>query len=391
MNCFSCCKLEHKNSFDQTVRYTKNFNNHGNSFSFFLKNISLKTVSKKQKLIAEEIMKFENAQVSALVFSYKEIAAATENFNPHCVLGEGGYGKVYRGYIEKIHQVVAIKQLDRNGKQGNREFFSELLMLSLVQNPNLVKLIGYCVDGDQRILVYEFLPNGSLENHLLNLDPGKKPLDWYTRMKIAVGAARGLQFLHEGNPPIIYRDFKASNILLDADFNPRLSDFGLAKLGPTGEKEHVSTRVMGTYGYCAPEYQRTGKLTKSSDVYSFGVVFLEIITGRRVIDSSRPTEEQNLLAWAEPLFKDKHKFTALVDPLLGGDYPTKSLHQALAIAGMCLQEEAEVRPVMADVVTALEFLASPMTEEKIDNGASRESIQYVNSVKEANFEGNMEA
>lgn len=122
-------------------------------------------------------------------------------------------------------------------------------------------------------------------------------MDWYSRMRIAVGAARGLQFLHESNPPVIFRDFKASNILLDEDFNPKLSDFGLAKLGPIGEKDHVSTRVMGTYGYCAPEYQRTGKLTKASDVYSFGVVFMEIITGRRVIDSERPTEEQNLLDW----------------------------------------------------------------------------------------------
>lgn len=127
---------------------------------------------------------------------------------------------------------------------------------------------------------------------------GKKPLDWYMRMKIASGAAKGLEYLHEqANPPVIYRDFKASNILLDEDFNPKLSDFGLAKLGPTGDKTHVSTRVMGTYGYCAPEYALTGQLTTKSDVYSFGVVLLEIISGRRVIDSSRPTEEQNLVTW----------------------------------------------------------------------------------------------
>lgn len=130
------------------------------------------------------------------------------------------------------------------------------------------------------------------------LPPGKAPLDWNTRMKIASGAAKGLEYLHEqANPPVIYRDFKASNILLDEEFNPKLSDFGLAKLGPTGDKSHVSTRVMGTYGYCAPEYALTGQLTTKSDVYSFGVVFLEIITGRRVIDNTRPTEEQNLVAW----------------------------------------------------------------------------------------------
>lgn len=131
-----------------------------------------------------------------------------------------------------------------------------------------------------------------------DLSPERKPLDWETRMKIAEGAARGLEYLHEtANPPVIYRDFKASNILLDENFNPKLSDFGLAKLGPTGEKVHVSTRVMGTYGYCAPEYAATGQLSTKSDVYSFGVVFLEIITGRRVIDTSRPSEEQNLITW----------------------------------------------------------------------------------------------
>ncbi|XP_020541004.1 probable serine/threonine-protein kinase PBL23 isoform X2 [Jatropha curcas] len=255
-------------------------------------------------------------------------------------------------------------------------------MLSMVQNPNLVKLIGYCVDGDQRILVYEFLPNGTLESHLLEVGPGKEPLDWDTRMKIAAGAARGLEFLHDANPPIIYRDFKASNILLDAEFNPRLSDFGLAKLGPTGGKEHVSTRVMGTYGYCAPEYQKTGQLTKMSDVYSFGVVFLEMISGRRVIDSKRPSEERNLIDWAEPLFKDKSKFTEMVDPLLNGDYSTKSLHQAIAIAGMCLQEEAEARPTMEDVVTALEFLSKPKIEERSESESSTSKLLPANSGKE---------
>lgn len=137
---------------------------------------------------------------------------------------------------------------------------------------------------------------------LSDLAPDTKPLDWLTRMKIAAGAAKGLQYLHEiANPPVIYRDFKASNILLDEDYNPKLSDFGLAKLGPTGDKSHVSTRVMGTYGYCAPEYALTGQLTKMSDVYSFGVVFLELITGRRAIDTTKPTREQNLVHWVRLL------------------------------------------------------------------------------------------
>ncbi|XP_065878942.1 probable serine/threonine-protein kinase PBL23 [Euphorbia lathyris] len=251
----------------------------------------------KQRLITEEIRKVNNAKVSAQVFSYWELATATNNFDEEFFLGEGGFGTVYKGFVAKIQRHVAIKQLDRNGLQGNREFFSEILMLSLVQDPNLVELLGYCIDGDHRMLIYEYMPRGSLENHLFELPRGTMPLDWNIRIKIAIGAARGLEFLHDADPPIIYRDFKASNILLDEHFNPKLSDFGLAKLGPTGGKDHVSTRVMGTYGYCAPEYQRTGKLTAKSDVYSFGVVLLEIISGRRVIDDSRPSEEQNLIYW----------------------------------------------------------------------------------------------
>ncbi|XP_050233010.1 probable serine/threonine-protein kinase PBL23 isoform X2 [Mercurialis annua] len=377
-NWFSCCRLESKDSFNHNLAYSDTaFIQHepASKFSFFLKSMSRKTGSIKQRLITEEVMRVGNAKVSAQVYSFQELAAATDDFDPSCVLGEGGFGRVYKGYIANIGQEVAIKQLDRNGLQGNREFFSEILMLSLVHHPNLVRLIGYCIDGDQRILLYEYMYHGSLEHHLFDLGPRQKALDWKTRMKIAVGAARGLEFLHEANPPIIYRDFKASNILLDEELNPKLSDFGLARLGPTGEKDHVSTRVMGTYGYCAPEYQRTGKLTKKSDVYSFGVVFLEIISGRRVIDIARPTEEQNLIEWAEPLFKNKSKFTAMADPLLEGKFPEKSLYQSLAIAAMCLQEEADVRPLMADVVTALEFLARPkFEEERKDYGGSKCSV-----------------
>ncbi|XP_051135180.1 probable serine/threonine-protein kinase PBL23 isoform X2 [Andrographis paniculata] len=316
---------------------------------------SMITVGSKQRIIAEDALRI---RAPAEIFTFRELAIATQNFNPDLLLGEGGFGRVYKGYIEKTEQAFAVKQLDRNGIQGNREFLAEVLTLSMVHHPNLVNLIGYCADGQQRIVVYEYLPNGSLEDHLLDLPPHKMALDWYTRMKLALGAARGLEYLHDGaNPPIIFRDFKTSNILLDDKFNPKLSDFGLAKLGPTGEQEHVSTRVMGTYGYCAPEYAQTGKLTTKSDVYSFGVVLLEIITGRRAIDSSRPPEEENLVVWAKPLFKDKTKLLLMVDPLLEGNYPVKGLFQALAVAAMCLQDEASTRPLIGDVVTALEYLA----------------------------------
>ncbi|KAF9593591.1 hypothetical protein IFM89_024225 [Coptis chinensis] len=270
---------------------------------------------------------------NAQTFMFGDLAAATKNFRGDCLLGEGGFGRVYRGYLESINQVVAIKQLDRNGSQGNREFLVEVLMLNLLHHPNLVNLLGYCADGDQRLLVYEYMPLGSLEDHLHYLPPDKKGLDWNMRMKIAAGAAKGLEYLHDkASPPVIYRDLKCSNILLGEGYHPKLSDFGLAKLGPVGDNTHVSTRVMGTYGYCAPEYAMTGQLTLKSDVYSFGV--------------------------ARPLFKDRRKFSQMVDPLLQGQYPGRGLYQALAIAAMCVQEQPTMRPLIADVVTALSYLAS---------------------------------
>ncbi|XP_042512331.1 probable serine/threonine-protein kinase PBL21 [Macadamia integrifolia] len=295
---------------------------------------------------------------AARSFTFHDLATATRNFKPTNLIGEGGFGRVYKGRLD-TGQIVAVKQLDQNSLQGNQEFVVEVLMLSLLHHTNLVNLIGYCTDGDQRLLVYEYMPMGSLEDHLFDLDPGKEPLEWNTRMKIAVGAARGLEYLHcRANPPVIYRDLKSANILLDDDFNPKLSDFGLAKLGPVGDKTHVSTRVMGTYGYCAPEYAMSGKLTLKSDVYGFGVVLLELITGRKAIDLTKAQGEQNLVAWSRPYFKDRRKFVQLVDPLLQGRFPVRCLHHLIAITVMCLQEQPNFRPLMGDVVVALEYLAS---------------------------------
>ncbi|URE41047.1 serine threonine-protein kinase, partial [Musa troglodytarum] len=319
-----------------------------------------------------------NANTAAQTFTFRELASATKNFRPEFLLGEGGFGRVYKGCFENSGQTVAIKQLDRNGFQGNKEFLAEVSMLSLLHHENLVTLAGYCADGDQRLLVYEYMPMGSLEGHLLgtvlsslsvpafhpppfvsDIPADQKPLSWYTRMRIAHGAARGLEYLHEkANPPVIYRGLKSSNILLDEDFNAKLSDSGFARLGPMGNKVHVSAMVMGTDGYCAPEYARTDQLTMKSDVYSFGVVVLELITGRRVIDASKPTNQRNLVAWAMPMFRDQKRYPELVDPLLQGVYPAKGLSQAVAVAAMCLQEEASVRPLMADVVKALSFLTT---------------------------------
>ncbi|KAG5001954.1 hypothetical protein JHK82_023107 [Glycine max] len=350
MSCFPCCTSQERINKKSLKKSIKEYHEEKILASFA--NISVKTDSGKRNLITNELAKLGKGNITSKIFPYRELCVATQNFNPANMIGEGGFGRV-----------VAVKQLDRNGFQGNREFLVEVLILSLLHHPNLVNLVGYCAEGEHRILVYEYMINGSLEDHLLEITPDRKPLDWQTRMKIAEGAAKGLEYLHEqANPPVIYRDFKASNILLDENFNPKLSDFGLAKLGPTGDKTHVSTRVMGTYGYCAPEYASTGQLTSKSDVYSFGVVFLEMITGRRVIDNARPSEEQNLVLWAQPLLRDRMKFTQMADPLLEDNYPIKSLYQALAVAAMCLQEEADTRPLISDVVTAIEFLARKKVE-----------------------------
>ena len=304
----------------------------------------------------------------ARAFTYGELSAATDNFRAECLLGEGGFGRVYRGRLES-GQVVAVKQLDREGAQGNREFVVEVLMLSLLHHPNLVNLVGYCADGEQRLLVYEYMALGSLADHLLldrrgncnaaaaapELQVHQRALSWETRMRVALGAARGLEYLHEtANPPVIYRDLKSSNVLLDDALCPKLSDFGLAKLGPVGDR---SPRVMGTYGYCAPEYVRAGTLTVKTDVYSFGVLLLELVTGRRAVDSTRPAAEQLLVAWAMPMLRDSKRYRELADPLLRGDFPERDLKQAVAVAAMCLQEEPSARPLMSDAAMTLAYLA----------------------------------
>ncbi|MBA0590087.1 probable serine/threonine-protein kinase PBL26 [Gossypium raimondii] len=367
MNCFSCFSSEKKAAKRQNSSTKNNQAGDNATTEAFLpqqhppENIPKPktTATEPAKTTADGTKDNGNNNIAVETFTFRELAAATRNFRKECLIGEGGFGRVYKGKLEKTGQVVAVKQLDRNGLQGNREFLVEVLMLSLLHHPNLVNLIGYCSDGDQRLLVYEYMPLGSLDDHLLDISPSQKPLDWYARMKIARGAAKGLEYLHDkANPPVIYRDLKSANILLDHEYNAKLSDFGLAKLGPQGDKTHVSSRVMGTYGYCAPEYQRTGQLTVKSDVYGFGVVLLELITGRRAIDTTRPNNEQNLVSWAQPMFKEPSKFSELADPLLEGNFPARGLQQALAVAAMCLQEEGEVRPLISDVVTALSCLGN---------------------------------
>ncbi|KAK1316584.1 putative receptor-like protein kinase [Acorus calamus] len=308
---------------------------------------------------ADPLTSEKKAPCGLLQFTFQELKIATGNFRPDSILGEGGFGFVFKGWIQENGTApakpgtgitVAVKSLKQDALQGHREWVAEVNFLGQLHHPNLVKLIGYCIEDDQRLLVYEFMARGSLENHLFRR---ALPLPWSSRLKTALGAAKGLAFLHGAAEPVIYRDFKTSNILLDSDYNAKLSDFGLAKAGPQGDNTHVSTRVVGTFGYAAPEYVMTGHLTSKSDVYSFGVVLLEILTGRRSVDKKRPSGEQNLVAWARPYLGDKRRLYRLVDPRLELNYSIKGVQKVAHIAYYCLNRDPKTRPSMEEVVKGL--------------------------------------
>ncbi|MFQ6640349.1 hypothetical protein Gotur_016491 [Gossypium turneri] len=291
-------------------------------------------------------------------FTFLELKTTTKNFSRSLMIGEGGFGAVYRGLIrssEDSHKKIdiAVKQLSRSGFQGHKEWVTEVNVLGVVEHQNLVKLVGYCAEDDergiQRLLIYEYMPNRSVQDHLSARF--QTTLSWATRLKIARDAARGLAFLHEGMDfQIIFRDFKSSNILLDEQWNAKLSDFGLARLGPSDGLSHVSTAVVGTIGYAAPEYIQTGRLTIKSDVWSYGVFLYELITGRRPLDRNRPKGEEKLLEWVRPHISNIKKFRLIIDPRLDGKYSLKSAHKLAAVANKCLTRQAKLRPKMSEVL-----------------------------------------
>ncbi|XP_022847023.1 probable serine/threonine-protein kinase PBL19 isoform X2 [Olea europaea var. sylvestris] len=310
------------------------------------------------------------------VFTFPELKSATRGFTRTLMIGEGGFGCVYRGILKvsdsesgsESEMDVAVKQLNRSGFQGHKEWINEVNFLGVVKHPNLVKLVGYCAEDDergiQRLLVYELMHNKSLEDHLLTRSAS--PLPWLLRLKIAQDAARGLAYLHEEMEfQLIFRDFKTSNILLDEDFNAKLSDFGLARQGPTAGFGHVSTSVVGTVGYAAPEYVHTGRLTAKSDVWSFGVVLYELITGRRVLERNLPRGEQKLLEWVRPYVSDPKKFHMILDPRLEEQTNMKSALKLASLANKCLMKHPKSRPKMSEVVEMLESIidaSSPQDE-----------------------------
>ncbi|KAL0300968.1 UNVERIFIED_CONTAM: putative LRR receptor-like serine/threonine-protein kinase [Sesamum radiatum] len=303
---------------------------------------------KRQKNFEDEVLL--GVDVRPYTFSYSELKTATDDFSPDNKLGEGGFGPVYKGRLED-GRVVAVKQLSMASHQGKSQFVAEIATISAVQHRNLVKLYGCCIEGDKRLLVYEYLENKSLDQLLFGTEGKSLYLDWATRFDICLGVARGLAYLHEESRlRIVHRDVKASNILLDSDLTPKISDFGLAKLYDDN-KTHISTRVAGTIGYLAPEYAMRGRLTEKADVFSFGVVAMEIISGRPNSDSGLEDDMIYLLEWAWNLHENGRELE-LVDPNLP-QYDANAAKRIVGVALLCTQASPALRPSMSRVVAML--------------------------------------
>ncbi|KAH0469173.1 hypothetical protein IEQ34_002405 [Dendrobium chrysotoxum] len=307
-------------------------------------------------------------------FTYEELEAATNNFSQSNLLGQGGFGYVHKGLLPNGKE-IAVKSLKLGSGQGEREFHAEVDIISRVHHRHLLSLVGYCIAGSQRMLVYDFIPNRTLEYHLHG--KGLPVLDWSTRLKIAIGSAKGIAYLHEDcHPRIIHRDIKSANILLDFKFEAmilyfslnysmpatrlQVADFGLAKLSSENHT-HVSTRVMGTFGYLAPEYASSGKLTEKSDVFSYGVMLLELITGERPVGSSHAFMEDSLVDWARPVLFQAladGNYDDVADHRLNGNYDPVEMARMIACAAACVRHSARRRPKMSQIVRALEGDAS---------------------------------
>ncbi|EOA30762.1 hypothetical protein CARUB_v10013905mg [Capsella rubella] len=284
------------------------------------------------------------------VFSYNSLRSATGDFHPTNRIGGGGFGVVFKGVLRDGTQ-VAVKSLSAESKQGTREFLTEINLISNIHHPNLVNLLGCCIEGNHRILVYEYLENNSLASTLLGSRSKYVHLDWSKRASICVGTASGLAFLHEEvEPQVVHRDIKASNILLDRDFSPKIGDFGLAKLFPDNVT-HVSTRVAGTVGYLAPEYALLGQLTKKADVYSFGILVLEVISGNSSSRAAFGEEYMVLIEWVWKL-REEGRLLECVDPNLT-KFPGDEVTRFIKVALFCTQAVAQKRPNMKQVVDML--------------------------------------
>ncbi|KAG8642630.1 probable serine/threonine-protein kinase At1g01540 isoform X1 [Manihot esculenta] len=307
-------------------------------------------------------------------YTLRELEVSTNGFADENVIGEGGYGIVYHGVLEDNAQ-VAIKNLLNNRGQAEKEFKVEVEAIGRVRHKNLVRLLGFCVEGSHRMLVYEYVNNGNLEQWLHGDIGPWSPLTWEIRMNIILGTAKGLTYLHEGlDPKVVHRDVKSSNILLDKLWNPKISDFGLAKLLYSG-RSYIATRVLGTFGYVAPEYASTGMLNERSDVYSFGILIMEIISGRNPVDYSRPPDEVNLVEWLKKKVTERNT-EGVLDPKLSEKPSSRALKRALLVALRCLDPNAQKRPKMGHVVHMLEADEFPLREDRRGGRELRRTLSY---------------
>ncbi|XP_028808654.1 probable protein kinase At2g41970 isoform X2 [Neltuma alba] len=299
--------------------------------------------------------------VETPAISLEELNSITDNFGSNALIGEGSYGRVFYAKLRN-GQDAAIKKLDNSSSpEPDSDFTAQLSIVSRLKHEHLLELTGYCLEGTNRILVYQYASKGSLHDILhgrkgvQGAEPGPT-LRWNQRVKIAYGAAKGLEFLHEKcQPSIVHRDVRSSNVLLFDDFESKIADFNLTNQSSDTAARLHSTRVLGTFGYHAPEYAMTGQITQKSDVYSFGVVLLELLTGRKPVDHTMPKGQQSLVTWATPrLSEDKVK--QCVDPKLNSEYPPKAVAKLAAVAALCVQYEADFRPNMTIVAKALQPL-----------------------------------
>ncbi|KAL9392838.1 hypothetical protein Peur_016758 [Populus x canadensis] len=313
-----------------------------------------------EKLVVERLqgnsgsIKRMKSPITATSYSVASLQTATNSFSQEFLIGEGSLGRVYRGEFPN-GKMMAVKKIDNAALSLQEEdnFLEAVSNMSHLRHPNIVSLVGYCVEHGQRLLVYEYIANGSVHDILHFADDGSKTLSWNARVRVALGTARSLEYLHEVClPSVVHRNLKSANILLDEELNPHLSDCGLAALTPNTERQ-VSTQMVGSFGYSAPEFALSGIYTVKSDVYSFGVVMLELLTGRKPLDSSRVRSEQSLVRWATPQLHDIDALAKMVDPILNGMYPAKSLSRFADIIALCVQPEPEFRPPMSEVVQAL--------------------------------------
>lgn len=348
MSCFGCCGEENVHQAADTGRPYTAHHSSGNEAGYRASD----SVPK-----GNQPVKVQPIAVPAIpVDELKEI---TDNFGTNTLIGEGSYGRVYYGVLRN-GRATAIKKLD-GSKQPDQEFQAQVSMVSRLKHENVVELLGYTIDGNLRVLAYEYATMGSLHDILHGRKgvKGAQPgpvLSWTQRVKIAVGAAKGLEYLHEkAQPRLIHRDIKSSNVLLFDDDVAKIADFDLSNQAPDAAARLHSTRVLGTFGYHAPEYAMTGQLSSKSDVYSFGVVLLELLTGRKPVDHTLPRGQQSLVTWATPRLSED-KVRQCVDARLNNEYPPKAVAKLGAVAALCVQYEADFRPNMGIVVKALQPL-----------------------------------